>query len=129
MYALQTQQIQNRLDLISGGSTVGHVRVGDIRNLWMFIPFSQSEQEKIAKLLDAVCVKIETEQQQCNKFRAVEFAKHVSYKMLEIDNGAIFSAPVKKFDKCFKEQEVGNSEVRTFQTSGRVINEKLKKSK
>ncbi|MEK7322173.1 MAG: hypothetical protein AABZ84_03740 [Pseudomonadota bacterium] len=63
------------------------------------------------------------------QFDIDEFTKHISYKTLEIDNGAILTAPVDKFDKCFKEQGAENSRVRTFQTSGRVINEKLKKSK
>lgn len=63
------------------------------------------------------------------QFDLDEFSKHISYKTLEIDNGAILTAPVEKFDKCFKEQASQNSEVRTFQTSGRVINERLKKSK
>lgn len=63
------------------------------------------------------------------QFDLDEFSKHISYKTLEIDNGAILTAPVEKFDKCFSEQGSHNSEVRTFQTSGRVINERLKKGK
>jgi hypothetical protein len=63
------------------------------------------------------------------QFDITEFSKHNSYKAIEIDNGAILTAPVDKFDKCFKEQGTVNSEIRTFQTSGIVINEKLKKSK
>jgi type I restriction enzyme, S subunit len=51
LFALQSNQIQSRLDLISGGSTVGHVRVGDIRTLWMFQPKSMREQECIAAAL------------------------------------------------------------------------------
>ena len=69
LFALQSRQIQNRLDLISGGSTVGHVRVGDIRDLWMFIPSSHSEQEKIAGALVMAGNKLKAEQQQCDKLR------------------------------------------------------------
>jgi len=61
LYALQSRQIQNRLDLISGGSTVGHVRVGDIRELWMFMPESVDEQNFIASCLLAASKKIEVE--------------------------------------------------------------------
>ena len=60
-YALQSRQIQNRLDLISGGSTVGHVRVGDIRDLWMFMPESPKEQKLIASALDGISEKLRSE--------------------------------------------------------------------
>ena len=63
------RQIQNRLDLISGGSTVGHVRVGDIRELWMLKPSSYTEQELIAASLTAASIKIESELQQCEKLK------------------------------------------------------------
>lgn len=63
------------------------------------------------------------------KFDLIEFVKHLSYKTVEIDNGAILTAPMEKFDECFQENELENSEVKIFQTRGKVINEKLKKSK
>lgn len=58
-----------------------------------------------------------------------EFSKHLSYKTLEIDNGAILTAPVEKFNECFEELDEGNDEVRTFMTTGIVTNEKLRKSR
>ena len=61
LYALQSTVIQSRLDLISGGSTVGHVRVGDIRDLWFFHPTDSTEQELIAKALNRVSEKLEIE--------------------------------------------------------------------
>ncbi len=61
LYALQSQQIKNRLELISGGSTVGHVRVGDIRTLWMFMPESDSEQKQIADALDGATSRLKRE--------------------------------------------------------------------
>ena len=69
LYALQSSPIQNRLDLISGGSTVGHVRVGDIRDLWMFIPDSPKEQKLIAFALDRVSEKLCSELVQREKLR------------------------------------------------------------
>lgn len=70
LFALQSRQIQNRLDLISVGSTVGHVRVGDIRELWMFMPSSYNEQKKIAASLAAASMKIEEELHQCEKLKS-----------------------------------------------------------
>lgn len=69
LYALQSLQIQNRLDLISGGSTVGHVRVGDIRDLWMFMPESGREQHQISSALDGISGKLQSEQNQLAKLR------------------------------------------------------------
>jgi type I restriction enzyme, S subunit len=50
---LQSTRVQKHLDVISGGSTVGHVRVGDIRTLR--VPWApMHEQEAIAPRLDGV---------------------------------------------------------------------------
>ncbi|WP_234197785.1 restriction endonuclease subunit S [Pseudacidovorax sp. NFM-22] len=69
LYALQSQQIKNRLELISGGSTVGHVRVGDIRTLWMFMPESGREQRQIADALDGITTRLKRETAQLEKLR------------------------------------------------------------
>lgn len=69
LYALQSRPIQNRLDLISGGSTVGHVRVGDIRDLWMFMPESPEEQRLIASALDGISEKLRSELAQREKLQ------------------------------------------------------------
>ena len=69
LYALQSHQIQNRLDLISGGSTAGHVRVGDIRNLWMFMPESPEDQKMIASALNRISEKLRSEIAQREKLR------------------------------------------------------------
>lgn len=69
LFALQSRQIQNRLDLISGGSTVGHVRVGDIRSLWMLMPESKHEQYEIAKTLSQANDRIRSELAKRNKLQ------------------------------------------------------------
>lgn len=69
LYALQSQQIKNRLELISGGSTVGHVRVGDIRTLWMFMPESEGEQKQIADALDGAASRLKREAAQLEKLQ------------------------------------------------------------
>lgn len=62
LYVLQSKPVQNRLDLISGGSTVGHVRVGDIRTLWIFYPKHHKEQLEIAEALNTTFSKLEAEE-------------------------------------------------------------------
>ena len=69
LFALQSRQIQNRLDLISGGSTVGHVRVGDIRSLWMFVPKSNGEQKQIARALFKATEQLRAERAQRDKLQ------------------------------------------------------------
>ena len=69
LFALQSRQIQNRLDLISGGSTVGHVRVGDIRSLWMFMPKSKDEQKRIAGALFQATERLVAEEAQRDKLQ------------------------------------------------------------
>jgi type I restriction enzyme S subunit len=67
LYALQSESIQLRLDLISGGSTVGHVRVGDIRDLWMYQPASEAEQIYIGNSLNTISTKLEAEKVNLSK--------------------------------------------------------------
>lgn len=69
LYALQSTSVQKRLDLISGGSTVGHVRVGDIRSLWIYYPKSKGEQLRIADALNRISKKLEAETEQLNKLK------------------------------------------------------------
>jgi type I restriction enzyme, S subunit len=52
VYALMSERVQKHLIDLAGGSTVGHVRVGDIRTLPIPIP-QLEEQNKIVKLLAA----------------------------------------------------------------------------
>ena len=73
LYVLQSQVIQNRLDLISGGSTVGHVRVGDIRDLWIFHPECPIEQRNIGATLSNISKKIESEDAYRQKLKNQKF--------------------------------------------------------
>ena len=69
LFALQSPQVQNRLDLISGGSTVGHVRVGDIRSLWIFMPIALGEQAQIAQALTLASERLRSERAQRDKLQ------------------------------------------------------------
>ena len=64
------------------------------------------------------------------KFSAEEFSKHVKYRSLQINNGAVLTAPVGKFDKCFSREILSEerNEYR-FTTHGTIVNERLKTSK
>lgn len=61
------------------------------------------------------------------KFDRDEFARHVSYKQIELDNGAVLSAPVDQFEQCFEETKKQGRV--TYTTTGHIVDERLKKLK
>ena len=63
-------------------------------------------------------------------FSSSEFEKHLPYKSIELSNGAILTAGVTSFEDCFERTQVADvPETYEFRTSGRIINERLRKSK
>jgi type I restriction enzyme S subunit len=66
VYAIYSESLQTKLLELAGGSTVGHIRVGDIRELPIPHPKSIEEQKAIAGTLSAeaaVIKKFETHRQ------------------------------------------------------------------
>lgn len=68
LHCLQSQRVQKFLDVISGGSTVGHVRVGDIRFLRLPCPHLE-EQQAIAGLIEQASKRLRTETAHRSKLR------------------------------------------------------------
>jgi len=64
------------------------------------------------------------------QFSLEEYTKNIPYKMVEIDNGAALLATVEKFDDCFSTEVVeGVDNVFIFSTTGKIVNQQLRKSK
>lgn len=64
------------------------------------------------------------------QFSSSEFEKHLPYRSIELSNGAILTAGVSKFEDCFKQTQVDEAPGEyEFRTSGRIVNERLRKSK
>lgn len=64
------------------------------------------------------------------QFDRQEFEKHVVYRWVELDNGGMVAAEDQSFDKVFDEQVVDpEAGVVRFATQGRVVDERLRKSK
>ncbi|WP_146127943.1 hypothetical protein [Burkholderia gladioli] len=64
------------------------------------------------------------------RFDRAEFDRHVAYRSVELDNGAVLSAQIGKFDDCFdRVASDADPRVFTYSTSGRVVDEKLRKAK
>jgi hypothetical protein len=61
------------------------------------------------------------------RFDAQEFSRHIAYKQIELDNGAVLTAPADRFAQVF--QETHHRDERTFMTSGAIIDERLKRTK
>lgn len=58
------------------------------------------------------------------RFDATEFARHIAYRQIELDNGAILAAPADRFDSVFKETH--EKKKHTFSTTGQIVDERLK---
>jgi hypothetical protein len=56
-----------------------------------------------------------------------EFQRHAAFASVELDQGAIMTAPADRFDKCFTREAVGGPEERyRFTAEGRIVDERLK---
>lgn len=66
------------------------------------------------------------------KFDSGEFAKHIRYKQVELDTGAVLTAPADRFDECFESTAKRDGQkrgARTFSATGIVVDERLRKTK
>jgi hypothetical protein len=58
---------------------------------------------------------------------AEEFQHHAAYASVELDQGAMLTAPADKFDKCFSREALDGPQQRyRFTTEGRIVDERLK---
>jgi type I restriction enzyme S subunit len=71
LLALLFEGVQQHLRDLAGGSTVGHVRVGDIKSLVLPKP-SLEEQEQIANLIDGITNQIKASKEQFNKLNKLK---------------------------------------------------------
>lgn len=68
-FATRSPRFQKRLLDMAGGSTVGHVRVGDVKDMLFPIP-SSVEQKAIAKNCTAINMKLRVEKAMLDKLKA-----------------------------------------------------------
>lgn len=64
------------------------------------------------------------------QFDLDEFKKHIAFRSLELDNGAILTAEVSKFETVFRKERIPgpDDEVR-YSTQGHVVDERLRKTR
>lgn len=63
------------------------------------------------------------------RFSVDELYRHISFKSVELDNGAYLSAPTEKFDQVFEIVKKKTQNVSSFSTSGKIIDERFKKAR
>lgn len=64
------------------------------------------------------------------QFSFLEFNKNLPYRSIDLDNGATLTAATPDFDDCFKKREIEDSaDTYEFSTTGKVVKEKLRKTK
>jgi len=94
-------------------------------------------------LLDRFHVPAETQEQIKERFTKAksfddtftfvpdEFAKFVSMRTIELDNGALLTAPTDRFDEVFTREEVAGviSDVFRFSTQGKIVDQRFRKVK
>jgi hypothetical protein len=61
------------------------------------------------------------------RFDAAEFSRHLTYKQVELDTGAVMTAPAEKFDEYFKVTR--RKDETLFVAAGHIVDEKLKSTK
>ena len=62
-------------------------------------------------------------------FSAEEFGKYIRYRSVSINNGAMLTAPIGRFDEVFSRRLVAKEQAEyEFTTRGRIVDERLKTS-
>jgi hypothetical protein len=63
------------------------------------------------------------------QFTSAEFLAHLSFRSVELDNGAVLTASTAHFDHVFNREAMPDNQAIRFTTSGRIVNDKLRKAK
>jgi len=64
------------------------------------------------------------------QFDREEFSKQVAFRSVELDSGGMLTAESSEFDRVFKREVLDEAEQTVrFSTEGRVVSEKLRKSR
>jgi type I restriction enzyme S subunit len=74
LFAIYSESVQKRLLELAGGSTVGHVRVGEIKSLPIPHPIRLDEQKRIADVLTGIATYIDQQQEELQKLRLLKNA-------------------------------------------------------
>jgi len=74
VYAIYSERVQKKLFEIAGGSTVGHIKVDDIRNLQIQYPQNIEEQSNISNVLNGIENNLEQQRKVLAKLHSLKTA-------------------------------------------------------
>jgi len=63
------------------------------------------------------------------QFDSAEFGRHIMYRTVELDTGAMLMAEDSKWDEVFLKERISDQDRIRFSTEGEVVDERLKKTK
>jgi hypothetical protein len=63
------------------------------------------------------------------RFSRDEFASHLAFRSVELDNGALLTAGSSNFDDVFKREQIRDQGRVRISTTGRIVNDRLRKGK
>ncbi len=113
---------------ISAAATLAHNFAGENLTIKEFCDRSQLSSRTCEAI--ATSVKPEKLMTDIFEFHAQEFSRHLSYKTVELNNGALLTAELEHFDDVFQKQQVENANDQyIYKTQGRIVDERLKKTK
>jgi len=121
----QTDDIEIKEELAAAARLAQSLngKVISMTNFGEHFGLSQKTQSALASTLSDPTLRFDQFQ-----FKRDEFSKHVKFRSIQINNGAMLTAPTGKFEDCFtKEQVTENTGEYRFSTQGRIVDEKLTK--
>ena len=122
----QTNDIEIKEELAAAARLAKSLngRVISMTNFGEHFGLSAKTQSALASTLSDPTLRFDQFQ-----FKREEFSKHVKFRSIQINNGAMLTAPTGKFEECFKKEVVAeNASEYRFSTQGRIVDEKLTKN-
>lgn len=122
-----TESLTVRQELISAAGLLRgrHGKVASARQLVDQLGLSTDATEALERQLPRPELMDET-----FRFDRVEFDRHVFFRLVELDNGAILLAEDGRFPEVFERTDVDSAEhLVRFETQGHIVDERLRKSR
>ncbi|MGA3953703.1 hypothetical protein ACI2TT_24930 [Ralstonia nicotianae] len=122
--AASTASVRVKQEIASAANLAGNVPSRAMTIADFCDSFNFSEETKQTVLSRARPPRLVHEQ---FRFDAEEFGRHLAYKQVELNNGAILTAPADRFEQVFQKRTRRNQH--TFSTTGEIVDQRLRKSK
>lgn len=121
--AAKNSSLSVKQELTAAGTLAGGLagQKGTIEDLLRRFGLSPEARNAVLKELKSPQIA-----QEVFRFDAVTYKDLIAYKSIELSNGALLTADTEKFDRVFQQQPSGRDGEVKFETTGKVVDEKLK---